>query len=131
MLSAVALPLEPFDRFMDDPRTPTAAESFLRRGLEALLDLGRHLLSKGFGQPAVEYKTVAQKLLGTNILNAGDAKLLRKMAGYRNRLVHFYNEISANALCEICVEGLKDVETAAAALEKWIRDHPERIDHAL
>jgi len=34
-----------------DPRNVASAESYLRRGLEALLDLGRHLLAKGFAWP--------------------------------------------------------------------------------
>lgn len=32
-----------------------AGESFLRRALEVLLDLGRHVLAKGFGRVVPEY----------------------------------------------------------------------------
>jgi hypothetical protein len=45
-----ALPLDTVEAFTADPRTPAAAESYLRRGLEALMDLGRHVLAKGFDQ---------------------------------------------------------------------------------
>jgi hypothetical protein len=41
------LPLDTFDSFQSDPRNMAAAESYLRRALEALLDLGRRLLAKG------------------------------------------------------------------------------------
>jgi hypothetical protein len=37
-----SLPLASLDTFMDSPYIPAAAESYLRRGLEALLDLGPH-----------------------------------------------------------------------------------------
>ena len=44
MLAGVrSLPLEDFSAFQADPRNVASAESYLRRGLEALLDLGRLL----------------------------------------------------------------------------------------
>ena len=45
-----ALPLGDAQAFFGDSRNVWAAESCLRRALEALLDLGRHILAKGFGQ---------------------------------------------------------------------------------
>ncbi len=38
---------------------PAAAESYLRRALEALLDLGRHICAKGFHQGCQEYKEIS------------------------------------------------------------------------
>lgn len=46
------LPLESLETFLEDPRNAAAAESYLRRALEGLLDLGRHILAKGFGTAA-------------------------------------------------------------------------------
>lgn len=43
---ANTLPLESLDIFIKDPRNAGAAESYLRRGIEALLDIGRHVLAK-------------------------------------------------------------------------------------
>jgi uncharacterized protein YutE (UPF0331/DUF86 family) len=57
-----ALPLEDRAAFFSDRRNLWAAESCLRRGLEALLDLGRHILAKGFGIGVSEYKEIALRL---------------------------------------------------------------------
>jgi uncharacterized protein YutE (UPF0331/DUF86 family) len=38
-----ALPLNDLSSFSQDPRNVAAAESYLRRSLEALLDIGRHI----------------------------------------------------------------------------------------
>ena len=65
------------------------------------------------------------------MLDAAEVKLLREMAGYRNRMVHFYEEVSMEELYEICTEGLADIERVVAALKRWIRAHPERMDQAL
>jgi hypothetical protein len=48
-----ALPLDDAQAFFADRRNVWAAESCLRRALEALLDLGRYILAKGFGQIAM------------------------------------------------------------------------------
>lgn len=125
------LSLETKDAFLADPRNVAAAESYLRRALEALLDLGRHLLAKGFGRPATEHKAVASELAEVGVLDQADADLLRRLAGYRNRMVHFYDEVSDHELYEICATQLADPERILAALLKWIRDNPEKIDHAI
>lgn len=39
-----------------------AADSYLRRALEALMDLGRHILGKGLGRAASEYREVPRQV---------------------------------------------------------------------
>jgi uncharacterized protein YutE (UPF0331/DUF86 family) len=56
------LPLGSLDEFSADRWNIGAAESCLRRALEALLDLGRHLLAKIFGEAVTEYKKIAEEL---------------------------------------------------------------------
>lgn len=126
-----ALPLEPYETFVSDPRNTAAAESHLRRALEALLDLGRHVLAKGFGEAVVEYKDVARALAEVGILDRQQETLLRTLAGYRNRLVHFYHEVSDRELHDICTRQLGDIETVLRAVLDWIGAHPEKIDHQL
>jgi uncharacterized protein YutE (UPF0331/DUF86 family) len=126
-----SLPLESFESFNADRRNPASAESYLRRALEALLDLGRHILAKGFGLAVTEYKEIAQRLAEQGIISAEDGRALEKMAGYRNRMVHFYQEILNQELYEICSRQLGDVESLVNALLKWVNDHPEKIDRKL
>ena len=54
-----------------------------------------------------------------------------QIAGYRNRLVHFYEEMSKNELYEICSSQLADVRSLLDALLQWVRRHPELIDTEL
>lgn len=123
-----ALPLETYAAFEADPRNPAAAESHLRRALEALLDLGRHVLAKGFGEAVIEYKDVAKGLAEAGVLDRDGAMALRTLAGYRNRLVHFYHEISTRELYEICSDQLGDIEGVLAAILDWIAAHPDKIN---
>jgi uncharacterized protein YutE (UPF0331/DUF86 family) len=95
MLAGVgSRPLVSLDDFTADPRMPAAGESYLRRALEALLDLGRHLLAKAFAVPAIEYKEIPSKLQEAGVIDARLAARFVDMAGYRNRLTHFYDEVT-------------------------------------
>jgi uncharacterized protein YutE (UPF0331/DUF86 family) len=132
MTSAIRnLPLGSFEEFVSDPRNVAAAESYLRRGIEALLDLGRHLLSKGFGVAVVEYKEVGARLVEMGVLSKEHEPLLRKIAGYRNRMVHFYHEVGQEELYALCTKNLADIETLLSVQVEWIRQNPDRIDQRI
>lgn len=126
-----ALPLDSFDAFRSDPRNVAAAESYLRRALEALLDLGRHLLAKGFAKPVSEYRDIAPALVAVGVLGDDHASRLRQMAGYRNRMVHFYHEIAERELYEIVTRDLGDVDRTLDAILAWLRAHPDMVDGTL
>lgn len=53
------------------------------------------------------------------------------MAGFRNRLVHFYQEVSDRELHEICTSQLDDPEEILKAILDWIKAHPEKLDQQL
>jgi uncharacterized protein YutE (UPF0331/DUF86 family) len=132
MLDSIrALPLATSVVFRADPRNVAAAESHVRRALEALLDLGRHVLAKGFGRPVAEYKDIARGLLEAGVLEEREGTVLRHLAGYRNRLVHFYHEVSELELYEICTGEIGDIEMVLAAVLRWIEAHPDKIDQSL
>ncbi|MCX5970670.1 MAG: DUF86 domain-containing protein [Coprothermobacterota bacterium] len=126
-----ALPLGSYLQFQGDPRNPAAAESFLRRALEALLDLGQHILAKAFGLGPLEYKEVALTLARQKVLGTVQSALLVELAGYRNRLVHFYDEVSARELYDICKSQLQDIRNLLRALLDWIHQHPDLVDGVL
>jgi uncharacterized protein YutE (UPF0331/DUF86 family) len=95
--------------FLADKHKQAAAESYLRRALEALFDIGRHILARKFGAAAAEYKDIARVLFEKKALTKKESDLLRLMAGYRNRLVHYYYEIGPEELFEICARDSTDI----------------------
>ena len=125
------LPLGDREQFFSDRRNLWTAESCLRRGLEALLDLGRHILAKSFGLGVSEYKEIAAKLEEQGVLSQQEAELLRVLSGYRNRLVHFYHEVGPDELYEVCAFRLTDLERLATGYREWLKSHPNRLDEQL
>lgn len=121
------LPLGSLADFTADPRMVAAADSYLRRTLEALLDLARHVLAKGFGRAPAEYAEVARQLGEVGVIDVALAARLGIMARYRNRMVHFYDEISDGELFTIVTGELGDVELVIAAITEWLAAHPDRV----
>ena len=95
------------------------------------MDLGRHIMAKGFGHGVSEYKEIASGLGEESVLNAGGSARFKTLAGYRNRMVHFYHEIFDRELFEICSSQLSDIMYVTEAIKTWVNDHPELIDGAL
>src|SRR4030066_2052502 len=84
--------------FLSDRKNPPFVESYLRKALEAVFDIGRHILAKSYGFKEIEYKTIAKELGKRKVISEGLSDVLIKMAGYRNRMVHFYREITPEEL---------------------------------
>jgi uncharacterized protein YutE (UPF0331/DUF86 family) len=120
-----------YQEFIRDRRNVWTDESCLRRSLEALLDIGRHILAKGFAIGVSEYKEIAQKLGEFGLLSASEAQLLRILAGYRNRLIHFYHEIGEEELYRICKDQLGDLQEVKDAYLRWLKDHPDKMNERL
>lgn len=131
LLEIRRLPLDTIEAFLGDSRNVFTAESCLRTSLEALFDLGRHILAKRFGAGVTEYKEIAFELERREVLNADDGMLLKVLAGYRNRMVHFYHEITPKELYEICRGNLGDIQRVKEAFVSWINAHPDFLDDML
>jgi uncharacterized protein YutE (UPF0331/DUF86 family) len=125
------LPLDDKKIFLEDSRNVRAAESCLRRALEAIFDLGRHLLAKGFALGTSEYKEIALKLEEIRVISQTDTDLLQSLAGYRNRLVHFYHQVEPDELYTICTNHLEDIEHMADVFRSWLKARPDKLDMTL
>ena len=122
-----SLPLDTLSAFTADPRMVAAGDSYLRRALEALLDLARHVLAKGFARAPAEYAEVARQLGEVGVVDVTVAARLEIMARYRNRMVHFYDEISEPELFGILTRELGDIEAVVSAVTEWLDAHRDRV----
>jgi len=114
-----SLPASSAKEFLSDARNPASAESFLRRAIQALFDATRHVLSKGFGLGALEHKDAARLAEEKGLVTDPQlAERFREIAGYRNRMTHFYDEITPEGLFGIVRDRLGDIESIASALRK-------------
>jgi uncharacterized protein YutE (UPF0331/DUF86 family) len=115
------------EKFLSDNRNPASAESYLRRSLEAIFDTGRYILAKTYGFKELEYKAIARELGEKGVVSKEYSKILIKMAGYRNRMVHLYHEISSEEIYEIIKGHLSDIERFVNEISGFIEDYKKSI----
>ena len=100
----------------------------LHRALEGVFHIASHILSRfPGGNEAGTYKDMARSLGQKGIVDPKFANIeLCKMAGYRNRLVHFYAEITPKELYDILQNHLKDIETFLKSM-KHVLEKPKQF----
>ncbi|MBF7081975.1 DUF86 domain-containing protein [Desulfallas sp. Bu1-1] len=114
-----------YEEFTSNNLNSAAAESYLRRSLEAIFDIGRHILAKtGNLDMAGEYKSIAKGLASNNFVSDTLGEKLVQMAGYRNRMVHFYSMVTEKELYDILQDNLGDIEQFTMEIKqsvlKWL-----------
>ena len=78
------------------------AQYHLHRALEGVFNITNHILSRIPGAQATQYQEIARKLGEHGIVEKTFAETtLVRMAKYRNRLVHFYAEVTPEEMYEI------------------------------
>lgn len=114
--------------FLKDWRNPAATESYLRHCLEAIFDIGRHLLARIAGCKMMEYKAIGRELAKKEIVSPLLSAKLVKMAGYRNRIVHLYHEITSEELYKIIRNNLDDIREFVKAIALFIESYQKGMN---
>lgn len=103
----------------------------LRLALEGVFNMTAHILSRIPGARATEYKQMALKLGEAGVVDREFAKTkLFEMGGFRNRLTHFYAEVTANELANVIRNDLGDIEKFLGYM-KALLEHPDKFGLAV
>ena len=117
----------PFPQFQKEDNY-IKAQFYLRQALEGVFHIGTHILSRIPGGRATEYKEVALKLGEMKIVDLQFAQnQLKQMAGYRNRLTHFYSQITPEELYKILSSHLKDFDIFLHSIQD-LMNNPQKHD---
>lgn len=108
--------------FMSDHRNPASARTYLHHALEAMFDIGRHILAKGATKITHEYKSIVLGLNEASVISNELNQKLIPVAGYRNRLVHFYHEITDKEIYEILKKDLGDLNDFILEINKFLNN---------
>jgi len=114
----------PLEEFKNNEDLFALSQFYLRQALEGVFHIGEHILSRLNGGRATEYKEIARLLGEKKIVPKVFADIkLKAMAGYRNRLTHFYAEVTPDELYSVVNNNLKDFDIFLKAV-KDVLEHP-------
>lgn len=107
--------------FLADKNNYALTEHHFRRALEGILTVGTHLLSR-LPVKTKDYQEIIVSLGTQGIIPKDFADSNKKLAGYRNRLVHIYWEVSSEELLQVIKDHMKDIEAFCGYFEEVLRD---------
>ena len=113
-----ALPAADLATFTSDRRNIWAADALLRRAIEALFDTARHVLAKAHGRGGLEYREVARLASELGLVPPDLADPMMKIAGFRNRLAHYYDEVTPAELFAVVSSRLGELTSLVEALRR-------------
>ncbi len=97
--------------FQRDSRNVRAVCNSFQKVLQAIIDIGNHIISSlNLGKPEV-YEDIANILYEKGIVSCEMKSKMIKMIKFRNFLVHEYDKVDQFRIYKILNENLEDVES--------------------
>jgi uncharacterized protein YutE (UPF0331/DUF86 family) len=108
------------DEFLSDPERYGSAERFLHLAIEALLDMGNHVIDdEGLG--VVDwYSDVPRIFLEKGLISSELSEKWIRMIGFRNTLVHGYMDVDRTIVYEVLQNGLGDIEELKRVFARFL-----------
>lgn len=109
-----------YDEYTKDILHTATAERLLQISIEAMLDIGSHIIAEeSFGEP-LEYRDVFVLLVKNGILPKEKETAFLKLAGLRNRIVHVYEDIDHKQIHRYLQGDLGDFEDFINAISAYL-----------
>lgn len=113
-----------YEKFVADFRNIDSALHRLQTSIQALVDMGAYIIaSLGLRTPGSSGEVI-DILVEHGLLNKSRRDRYISMIQFRNRIVHFYNNIDLKILYQILREDLIDIRELYGTLITIIEEHP-------
>lgn len=108
------------DEFKQNPMVYGSSERFLHLCIEAILDIGTHIISyENLGK--IDFYSDVPKLLNQHgYLNKDLTDIFITIIGFRNILVHEYLEIDLDIVYKVMQDNLNDLEKILKEMAKLL-----------
>ncbi len=99
------------DEFKEEPMVFGSTERFLHLVIEALLDIGNHIIADQDLGEVEFYKDIPELLYQNDYISKKQKEIFIQITGFRNILVHEYLEINLDIVYEILKNSLHDLQS--------------------
>ncbi|MFQ5825103.1 MAG: DUF86 domain-containing protein [bacterium] len=100
-----------------------SAERAMQVAIQNVIDIGSHLLAAKLVNFVEDYKDVIVKLGQEEIIPKKFADSIKKMASFRNILVHNYIDVDLIKLYDLIQNNLDDFETFSNCVTKYLKNN--------
>ena len=108
------------DRLREDVREERFVEHTLQIAIQSALDVASHIASdQRLGEPETN-RALFQLLARADVISKDHAQRLAEMAGFRNVLVHGYDEVQIQVVEDVVRNHLGDLDEFVAAVKRHL-----------
>ncbi|MBI2335864.1 MAG: DUF86 domain-containing protein [Deltaproteobacteria bacterium] len=112
--------LKTYKEFLKGPY-PKAVEKLLQEMVEICLDIGKHLIADEGWEFANESRDIFQRLAEKKVISKKCLKTMLKMVGFRNLVVHLYEQIDSKIVYKIYQRHLGDFANFAKKIFHYLQ----------
>jgi len=98
------------EEVLEDPWLIKGLKYSLQTAIEAIIDLAYHIAAKKFGHAPGDAREALRILLEAGLITRENWPVYSAMIGFRNRIVHGYQEVSSERIYEMARNELADFE---------------------
>jgi uncharacterized protein YutE (UPF0331/DUF86 family) len=109
-----------FSEFIDDPERYGSAERFLHLAIEAITDVGNHVVADLSLGVVDWYSDIPTILAENGYLDAGLKERWIRIIGFRNVLVHDYLDIDRQIVYDVLQHHLNDLEQLRSVFAQFL-----------
>ena len=109
-----------FDDFVSNPERYGSAERFLHLAIEAILDMGNHVIAESDLGIVNWYSDIPSILARKGYIDSDLENKWLQMIGFRNTLVHDYLEIDRGIVYDILENHLEDIEAVKRIFTQFL-----------
>jgi uncharacterized protein YutE (UPF0331/DUF86 family) len=110
----------PVDSFLKDPDKIGSAKYHFIVAIESAIDICNHVIARNGYRVPEDYGDTFSVMSEQGVFDAGFTKELKKMAKFRNRLVHLYWELDDKQIYTILQTRLKDFKTFLDCIARFL-----------
>ena len=109
-----------FDDFIGEPEHYGSAERFLQLSIEAVNDIGNHIIANDALGNVDSYSDIPSILCKKGFITQEMQEKWIQIIGFRNTLVHEYVEIDRSIVYQVLQNGLQDLETLKRVFAQFL-----------
>lgn len=109
-----------FDEFVNNPEHYGSTERFLHLVIEAITDMGNHIIAELELGIVNSYSDIPILLAEKGIIDPQLREKWIRMIGFRNTLVHDYLEIDRSIVYNVLQNHLEDIETIRRIFARFL-----------
>lgn len=109
------------EQILKDPWIIKGLKYSLQTAIEAMIDIVFHICAKHFNKAPTDARNGLEILVENKVIDNNSFFVYSQMIGFRNRIVHGYQQISGERLYEIVSKELGDFNKFIDSILKFIK----------